>query len=261
MTENCGAAFVPAKRELAEAAAWIGDEIVKKQNAADREYDVPELIRLNLKVWWLMILFALAGAAFLGGYKYLSNRSYVSEKNYEEVYRVTASLYVREYNDEAAAVRIGTLIKTADSRSAWQRFLERTGYDLEYVGYQQMFDLLEGESSDIVTVYVGYPAEYGGFSIPDEEAALVFADDVIAAIDETMQEIVGEACFDILDEPYVAEPTRRQLAYAPSAEEFREEILKAATAGLVFGVIVEVTLYTGFLLLRGKGVREPEKEG
>ena len=51
---------------------------------------------------------ALAGALLLGGYKYYSNRSFVSEKNYEDDYRVMASLMVEEYSGESAAERVGT---------------------------------------------------------------------------------------------------------------------------------------------------------
>lgn len=227
----------------------------------DREYSVRDLIRGNLHVWWLIVLFALAGALFLGGYRYLSNRRFVAEKNYEDVYRVMASLYVKEYSSETAAVRTGTLVKTADSRAAYEKLIERTGYDLEYLGYQQLFDLLVEPSTDIVKVFVRYPNQYENFAIKDEAAALEFAGEVIAVIDETMSGLTGQTCIEVLDEPYAADAVQQRLAYAPSEQEFYQEVRKAATAGLLFGVIVEMACYAGFSALRQKkGSQREQKE-
>lgn len=49
----------------------------------------------------------------------------------------------------------------------------------------------------------------------------------------------------MLDEPYVADAQKRYLAYAPTIQEFKREIAKAAVAGAFFGVIVEVAVYAG----------------
>ena len=93
---------------MAEANEWKenGEAVVDKSTfETDREYTVWEILKGNLKVWWLMLVGALAGAMLLGGYKYYSNRSYISEKNYEDDYRVMASLFVEEYSTESAAER------------------------------------------------------------------------------------------------------------------------------------------------------------
>ena len=44
--------------------------VEEKKVATDREYTVWEILQGNLKVWWLMLFGALAGALLLGGYKY-----------------------------------------------------------------------------------------------------------------------------------------------------------------------------------------------
>ncbi len=88
-----------------------------------------------------MLFGALAGALLLGGYKYYSNRSFVSEKNYEDDYRVMASLMVEEYSGESAAERVGTVITVAESRSTYEKMKQLSGYDMEYLAYQDMFDL------------------------------------------------------------------------------------------------------------------------
>ena len=95
--------------------------VEEKKVATDREYTVWEILQGNLKVWWLMLFGALVGALLLGGYKYYSNRSFVSEKNYEDDYRVMASLMVEEYSGESAAERVGTVITVAESRSTYEK--------------------------------------------------------------------------------------------------------------------------------------------
>lgn len=225
-----------------------GEWLVKKrQFDSDREYTAAEVIRENLKVWWLLLLSALAGALFLGGYKYWSNRDFVSEKNYEELYQVTASFCVRDYSHESAPERVGTVIKIADSRSAYEEFQKISGYQLEYLGYQALFDLKEGQNSDIVTLYVKYPRAYEEFAIADEKEALLFAEYLLEAIAAVTERTLGNEAIRVLDAPYAAAPEQIRLAYAPDRTEFRQEVAKAAAAGVLFGIIVEVALYTAFL--------------
>lgn len=226
--------------------------VEKREYKVGEEYSVWEMIRCNLRVWWLMLLGALIGAVFLGGYIYASNRQYVVDDKYEETYRVEASMCVNAYSNESAAERVGTVTKTAVSRSAYEKLIENTGYDLEFLGYQQMFDFQTTDSSDIIMLYVDYPDSYGAFSISDETMALEFAQNVIQAVDETTQELMGEACIKVLDEPYVADPISKKYAFAITHEEFPYEISKAVAAGAILGIIVEVALYTWFLMARAK---------
>ena len=224
----------------------IGECAVDKNKfETDREYTVWDILRENLKVWWLMILGALAGALLLGGYKYDSNRSYISEKNYENDYRVMASLMVEEYSAESAAERVGTVITVAGSHSTYEKMKQLSGYDMEYLAYQDMFDLEQGSSSDVITVHVKYPRTYGTFSLENEKDAMKFADCLLEAIKETVQESIGKNGVHVLDEPYVADVKKRFLAYAPTIREFKREIAKAAVAGAFFGIIIEVAVYAG----------------
>lgn len=226
--------------------------MAKEEYKLDAEYSVWELIRCNLQVWWLLLAAALIGAALFGGYIYASNRPFIVADKYEELYRVEASLCVTAYSNESAMERVGTVTKAAVSRTAYEKLLKNTGYDLEFLGYQQLFDLQMTDSSDIIMLYVYYPSEYGSFSIPDEEAALEYAGHVMDAIDQTTSELMGTTCVKFLDQPYAADPIEKKYAFAITEEEFPGEIRKAATAGAMFGVILEVALYTWYLMARKK---------
>jgi hypothetical protein len=233
---------------LAEANEWKenGEAVVDKSTfETDREYTVWEILKGNLKVWWLMLVGALAGAMLLGGYKYYSNRSYISEKNYEDDYRVMASLFVEEYSTESAAERVGTVITVAGSRSTYEKMKQLSGYDMEYLAYQDMFDLEQNTSSAVITVHVKYPRTYGTFSLENESDALEFAGYLLEAIEDTVQESIGKNGVHVLDAPYVADVQQRYLAYAPTIQEFKQEIAKAAVAGTFFGILIEVAIYAG----------------
>ena len=231
----------------------MGETTLTEQSyQPDREYSVWQIFRCNLKKWWLMLICALVCAALLGSYKYYSNRRFVTDKAYEEINQVMATLYVKEYSGESATERVGTVIKTGTSNAAYQKLLKSTGYDLEFPEYQQMFDLASEGDSDIITVYVKYPNNYGDFSLRDERDALEFTEALIGAIDGTTEEMTGTSCIRVLDQPYVANTEQRMLAYAPTKEKFMREIAKAATAGLLLGVIIEVALYTCWTIYHQK---------
>ena len=223
-----------------------GENVVgKKQSGTEKEYTVWQIIQENLKVWWLILIGALAGAFLLGGYKYYANHSFISGKNYEYDYRVMASLFVEEYSSESTAERVGTVISIAGSRSTYEKMKQLSGYDLEYLAYQDMFDLEQGESSDVITVHVKYPRIYEDFSLENEDDALEFAGYLLEAVRDTVQDHIGKNGVHVLDEPYVADAQKRYLAYAPTLREFKQEIAKAAVAGAFFGMIIEVAVYAG----------------
>ena len=155
--------------------------VEEKKVATDREYTVWEILQGNLKVWWLMLFGALAGA---------------------------------------------------ESRSTYEKMKQLSGYDMEYLAYQDMFDLEQNTSSDVMTVHVKYPRTYGTFSLENEEDALEFAGYLLEAVKDTVRESIGKNGVHVLDEPYVADA--------------------------FFGVIVEVAVYAG---VQVSGKKERNFEG
>ena len=158
----------------------------------------------------------------------------------------------------SAAERVGTVITVAESRSTYEKMKQLSGYDMEYLAYQDMFDLEQNTSSDVMTVHVKYPRTYGTFSLENEEDALEFAGYLLEAVKDTVRESIGKKGVHVLDEPYVADAQKRYLAYAPTIQEFKREIAKAAVAGAFFGVIVEVAVYAG-VQVSGKKERNFER--
>ena len=79
----------------------------------------------------------------------------------------------------------------------------------------------------------------------NESDALKFAGYLLEAIEDTVQESIGKNGVHVLDAPYVADVQQRYLAYAPTIQEFKQEIAKAAVAGIFFGILIEVAIYAG----------------
>jgi len=150
------------------------------------------------------------------------------------------------------------VITVAESRSTYEKMKQLSGYDMEYLAYQDMFDLEQNTSSDVMTVHVKYPRTYGTFSLENEEDALEFAGYLLEAVKDTVRDSIGKNGVHVLDEPYVADAQKRYLAYAPTIQEFKREIAKAAVAGAFFGVIVEVAVYAG---VQVSGKKERNFEG
>ena len=140
----------------------------------DREYSIAEIIQCNLRKWWLALICAAVCAAVLGGYKYKSLKPFIEQSVYENVKQVTATLYVADYSTSASTERANNVIKMAQSYRAYERVQQKTGCDLDYKTYQGIFDVLQGEAGDMVTIYLQYPIDTGTFSIADEDGAIAF---------------------------------------------------------------------------------------
>lgn len=225
---------------------------MEKEYKLDKEYNVWEILKYNLRMWWLAAIFALAGAVILGGYKYKSNHHLVEKEVYNNVQQATASVYVKLYSDETAIERVNTMIKIADSGRAYDHLIANTGWELDYKGYLELFDMIQGEVSDIASVYVNYPASYENFDISDEAMAVRYTEEIVRAVDEVSQEMIGQECIEILDEPYATQIVQKIDSYYITASEFKQSVLKAATSGVLLGIIVEVILYTCWMLLYKK---------
>ncbi len=225
---------------------------MNKEYNLEKEYSVMEIIRYNLRMWWLAVIFAVVCAGILGGYKYKANHQFVDQEIYENIQQAVATVYVKTYSDETSVERVGTMIKIAYSNRTYDKFIENTGYNLSFQGYQKIFEPTVGEVSDIMTLYLNYPAQYEDFVIEDEEAAKTFLQEVIKATDEVAQDMIGSVCIESLDAPYTATTIEKLESYSITQEDFRKGVLKGAVAGLVLGVIVEVVLYTFWMLLYKK---------
>ncbi len=228
------------------------EKMTDREYRLDKEYNVPEIIRYNLRMWWLAILCALACAALLGGYKFRANYQFVEKEVYDSTQQATASLYVRLYSDETAVERANTLMKMAASSRTYEKLIRNTGYALEYEGYDSLFEVTQSEVSDVISVFVNFPAGFGEFAITDEKAAVDFVSGIIEALDEVSQEIIGRECITILDRPHATNIVQKTESYFITADEFRQGVLKAATAGFLLGIIVEIVLYTCWMLLYKK---------
>lgn len=225
---------------------------MSKEYKVDKEYSVAEIIRYNLKMWWIAAILAILCAAALGGYKYVTLHPYVEQEIYDNTQQVVAALLVSEYNDADSSSRVNNVRKIAASNRAYTNFKEITGYDLTVQEYQNIFDSEQGESSDVVYFYVTFPGNYGNFSISEETDAINFMDALIATTAKTCEELLGEACLSVLDSPYVTSEITMLKSYSITQDDFDREVLKAITAGVLLGIIVEVVCYTFWMLLYRK---------
>ena len=227
-------------------------ERMEREYKLEREYSVAEIVRYNLRMWWLAVIFAVIFAAVLGGYKYKSNHQFVEREVYENIQQAVATAYVKPYSDESSAERVGTLVKIAYSNRAYDKLIENTDYNLSFQGYQAIFSPTVGDVSDIMTLYLNYPAQYEEFAIEDEDAAKEFLNQVLKATDEAAKEMIGTGCIESLDAPYTTSTINKLETYSITQEDFLKGVLKGAIAGAILGVIMEVILYTFWMMLYKK---------
>ncbi len=225
---------------------------MSREYRMDREYSIAEIIRYNLRMWWLAAILAVLCAGALGGYKYVSLHQYVENEVYENRQQIVASLFVSLYSDADPSERVNNIRKIAASKRAYENFKEITGYELTVQEYQNLFDTEQGENSDVAFFYVTFPVNQGDYSIMDEAEATDFMDGLIAATAVTCEEVIGRECVSILDSPYATSEITKLKTYTITQEDFRKAILKAVTAGILLGVIVEIVCYTFWMLIYKK---------
>lgn len=222
---------------------------MSKEYKVDKEYSLAEIIRYNLRMWWLAVILAAVCAVILGGYKYVSTRSYVENEVYENKQQVVAAMFVTDYNDTSVVERANNVIRIAKSSRTYESFSKDTKAAITMEEYGKLFDLQQGEASGVVSMYVTFPVSVGSVTIEDEETAKWFAQEVMEATIETTNDVIGKEGVSILDAPYVTQEVVKLENYSISQEDFRQGVLKAVTAGVLLGIIVEVVLYTFWMLI------------
>lgn len=225
---------------------------MSREYKVDKEYSFVEILRYNLRMWWLAVIMAVVCAAALGGYKYLSTRQYVENEMYENKQQIVASLFVSDYSEASVVERVGNVMKIAKSSRTYERFCKNTGYDITMDEYTQLFDVQQGEASGVASFYVTFPASAGDAALVDETIAAEFTMGILEATIQTCEEVIGISGVSILDKPYVTSEVVKLKTYTITEDDFRKGVMKALTAGVLLGIIVEVVFYTFWMLLYKK---------
>lgn len=225
---------------------------MNQEYRSDREYSLLEVLKLNLKKWWIAALLALVFAAVLGGYKAKTLAGYVDNEVYQDKIQAAASLMVREFTKGTTVERGNDVIKIADSSSVYDEFCKSTGLTLTQAEYKDMFEGEQSEASDIVTFYVTFPYTSGNFSIQDEKEALTFLNGVLDAVDVVLEDLMGKECVSVVDASHITREMEKQTVFTISQSDYRKAVFKAVTAGILLGILVEVVCYTFWLMLYKK---------
>lgn len=222
---------------------------MSKEYRMDKEYSAVEIIRYNLRKWWLALIMAMLCAAILGGYKYMTTRQYVENTIYQDKQQMVANLFVSTYSDASVIERGSNVVKIAKSNRAYETFCKEAGIDITMDDYTKLFEMQQTDASGVVTLYVTFPANTGNAAIPDETIARKFAEGVIDATIKVCGDVIGKNCVSVLDDPYVIQEAVKIESYSITEEEFRQGVLKGITAGALLGIIAEVVLFTCWMLL------------
>ena len=226
---------------------------MKKEYKLDREYSLLEVVRYNLRMWWLAAILAILCAGLLGGYKYVSNYEFTGRSLYESKHQATATIMVKDYNGETATERVGTVTRIITSQKVYDKLVKERGYsNLSYEGYQALVQTKQSEVSDLASIYVTYPARVDLFDLQNETGALQFLNDIIYAADKATQELLGQDVIDVLDEPFIATKVEQVETFAMDEEEFWRGVMKGAAAGFCLGIIVEVVCFSFWMMLYKK---------
>lgn len=225
---------------------------MSREYKVDKEYSFIEILQYNLRMWWLAVIMAVLCAAALGGYKYISTHQYVENEMYENKQQVIASMFVSDYSDASVVERVGNVLRIAKSSAAHDKFCEEMKVSLTINEYTGLFEVMQGDASGVATIYVTFPISVGNVTITDEATAIRMAEGIMDATMAVSREMIGADCVKILDKPYATSEIVKIENYSISEDDFQRGIMKAVVAGVLLGIIVEVVLYTFWMLLYRK---------
>ena len=141
---------------------------------SSREYSLMDILKYNLRKWWLAAILAAIFAVIVGGYKAKTLMPYIDAEVYEDRMQVQASIFVSDFNTGSSVERANNIMKIAKSSSVYEEFCKVTGIDLTKQAYTDMFECEQTEASDIVTLYVVYPRTSWDYTVDDENQAFCF---------------------------------------------------------------------------------------
>ena len=225
---------------------------MNREYTSDKEYSLLDVLKYNLRKWWMAALLAAIFAVIIGGYKGITLKQYVDNKVYQDQQRVVASVLVQEYSSAGVIERGTNIIKIANSNKVYKAFCEITGYNLTLDEFQNMFKGEQTEASDMVTFYALFPYTCDNFTLNDEEQAITFMSGLINAVDRVTYQVFGRQCITVIDEPVATKQVEKMDSYSISQSDYKRAVLKAITAGILLGIIIEVVCYTLWLMIYKK---------
>lgn len=225
---------------------------MNKKYESEKEYSFWEIARYNLKMWWMAAILGIVFAAVLGAHQYKASYNDLDEVRYGNISQVRTDLYVNLYSDESAVERVNTVVKIAASKKVYRQLVENTGYDLTFEDYQTMYGAVIGEPSNVVSLYISYPVNYGNFSVSDEAAAKNFANELVTALEQVTQEVIGQKAVAVVDAPYVVTEIEKINGESISQGELQKRVMMKCVTGFALGVLVEIILYTIWMLIDKK---------
>ena len=217
-----------------------------------KEYSLMDVLQYNLRKWWLAAVFAAVFAVIVGGYKAKTLMPYIDAEVYDVRMQVETSVLLKDYNSGSTVERGNDIMKIAKSSSVYDEFCKVTGIDLTKQAFTDMFECEQTEASDIITFYVVYPRTSWDYTVNDEEEAYAFVNGLLQALDTVTKKQVGTQCFTVFDEPQSQREVTKLETYTISSSEFRQGVLKAVIAGILLGIMLEVVLYTLWMMIYKK---------
>lgn len=219
---------------------------------SSREYSLMDILKYNLRKWWLAAILAAIFAVIVGGYKAKTLMPYIDAEVYEDRMQVQASIFVSDFNTGSSVERANNIMKIAKSSSVYEEFCKVTGIDLTKQAFTDMFECEQTEASDIVTLYVVYPRTSWDYTVDDEDQAFAFMNGLLEALDTVTKKEIGTQCFTVFDAPESQRNVEKIASYTISKSEYRQAVLKAVTAGILLGILLEVVCYTLWMMIYKK---------
>lgn len=216
-----------------------------------RKYLLKDIIKRNLRFWWLLILCGVVVAGLLGYKKYndYQTRFYkMSLKGVVDTY--TMNFYTGNMKQESVAQRINTLTEIVTSREAYEDFIKLSGYDMEYGTYTEIVRFDNNNATDILSGVFTFPWGNGDFEVIDDKKATEFTDYFSKALVSTCNRILKDNSVEYLG---ISEKGTFDHNASDSDKALANKaIIKNAFIGFAIGVIIPVVVITLIYLLSGK---------
>lgn len=221
-----------------------------------RKYLLKDIVRRNLKFWWLLLLCAIVVAAGLGYRKYTDYQ----ERFYKMSLKGSVDTYTMDYYTgnvvgNSIFERVNTLTDVMKSKEAYNNFVSVSGYKISYDTFSEIVRFDNAETSDILSIVLTFPWGNGDFEIIEDSKAKEFVSYYTKAMQETCDSVMKDNSAVL-----VGVSDKGTFDYNATEADYNtatKAIIKNVFIGFVIGLILPVVFITLIYLLEGTAKTAP----
>jgi hypothetical protein len=216
-----------------------------------RKYMIKDIVKRNLRFWWIIAVCIIAFAGLMG---YMKNEDYRKRFEQIELKGTVSQLNIEYYTGNVAgeilSVRLLNAVSVIKSSETLDELNRLWGKSIAYEDFEGIVTELDDGTKDVISMRVEYPWGSDTITLLDDEDAKEFVEYYLQAVENIGNRIIGEGRLKLLGVSDVS--THEYKVTDEQRETARKAVIKNTFIGGVIGFIIPVVVITLLYLFGGR---------